>query len=152
MNTNFKYAVNGVLLAALFFIGLELISFLMSMNDQEAKKANTPIDISTMKSAILSDPRFEKGKQLFADNCSMCHAVNKTDQHMLDDLETRVPDKRLLYTWIRNSEAVIKSGNEYFTNLYNAYNKVSMNSFPELTDEDIDAILFYIKVRTDGIY
>lgn len=152
MNTNLKYAVNGVLLAALFFIGLELISFIMSMNDPEAKKENTTINISTMKSAILSDPRFEKGKQLFADNCSMRHAVNKTDQHMLDDLETKVPDKRLLYSWIRNSEEVIKSGNEYFTNLYNAYNKVSMNSFPKLTDEDIDAILFYIKVRTNGIY
>jgi len=152
MNTNLKYAVNGVLLAALFFIGLELISFLMSINDPEAKKANTPIDISTMKSAILSDPRFEKGKQLFSTNCSSCHALVHVDGPSLAGVEERVPDKQILYSWIRNSEAVIKSGNEYFTNLYNAYNKVSMNSFPKLTDEDIDAILFYIKVKGSGVF
>lgn len=129
-------------MAALFFIGLELISFLISINDPAAKRANTPIDVSTMKSAILSDPRLEKGKKLFAENCSMCHAVNKTDQHMLDDLETRVPDKKLLYAWIRNSEAVLKSGDEYFMKLSKQYNNVRMSSFPNLTDEDIDAILY----------
>ena len=152
MNTNLKYAVIGVLLAALFFIGLELISFLRSMNDPEAKKTNTPVDINTMKSVLLSDPRMEKGKQLFSANCSSCHALVHVDGPSLAGVEERVPDKQILYSWIRNSEAVLKSGNEYFTNLYNAYNKVSMNSFPELTDEDIDAILFYIKVRTNGIY
>lgn len=150
MNTNLKYAVNGVLLAALFFIGLELISFLMSINDPEVKKSNAPIDISTMKSAILSDPRFEKGKQLFSTDCSSCHALVHVDGPSLAGVEERVPDKKLLYSWIRNSEAVLKSGDEYFTNLYNAYNKTAMQSFPTLTDEDIDAILFYIKVRTDS--
>ncbi|HRI21524.1 MAG TPA: cytochrome c [Panacibacter sp.] len=152
MNTNLKYAVNGVLLAALFFISLKLISFLMSMNDPEAKKANTPIDISTLKSAILSDPRFEKGKQLFSANCSSCHALVHVDGPSLAGVEERVPDKKLLYSWIRNSEAVLKSGDAYFTNLYNEYNKTAMQSFPALTDEDIDAILFYIKVEGSGSF
>ena len=152
MNTNLKYAVNGILLAALFFIGLKLISFLMSINDPAVMKADAPIDINTMKSAILSDPRFENGKQLFVTNCSSCHALLHVDGSSLAGVEERVPDKKLLYSWIRNSEAVIKSGDEYFTNLYNAYNKTAMQSFPTLTDEDIGAILFYIKVKGSGSF
>lgn len=153
MNLNLKYAVNGVLLAALFFIGLELISFLISINDPAAEKSNAPIDINTAKSIIENDPRLEKGKQLFARDCAACHAINKIiDGQSLAGIETRVPDKKLLYSWIRNSEAVLKSGDEYFVNLSKQYNNVRMNSFPNFTDEDIDAILFYIKVRTNGIY
>ena len=32
--------------------------------------------------------------------------------------------------------------------MYNSYNKTEMPLFPNLSDEDIDAILFYIKIQS----
>jgi hypothetical protein len=69
----------------------------------------------------------------------------------LKGVEERVPDKKLLYDWIKNNKAVLAAGNPYFNALYNQYNKTQMNTFPNLTDKDIDAILKYVadyKVET----
>jgi hypothetical protein len=56
-----------------------------------------------------------------------------------------IPDKKLLYDWIRNSSGVLRSGNKYFNQLVKKFGNVRMPDFPELTNEDIDAILEYIK-------
>jgi hypothetical protein len=56
--------------------------------------------------------------------------------------------EELLYAWIRNSQAVISSGDEYSVNLYNQWNKTLMNPFPNLTDDEIASIMVYI----DGVY
>jgi hypothetical protein len=56
-----------------------------------------------------------------------------------------VPDKKVLYSWIRNNGAVRASGNKYFNDLFNQYNKTSMNLFPNLTDPEIAAILNYVE-------
>jgi hypothetical protein len=63
----------------------------------------------------------------------------------LQGVTTRVPDKKLLYSWIRNNGAVRASGNKYFNDLFNQYNKTSMNLFPQLTDPEIAAILNYVE-------
>jgi hypothetical protein len=48
---------------------------------------------------------------------------------------------------MRNSDSVIKSGNKYYNELFNAYNKTRMTSFPNLTDKQIEEIIDYIKVE-----
>jgi len=50
----------------------------------------------------------------------------------------------VLYDYIRNSQKVIESGDSYFVEQYNRFNKTSMPSFPNLSDKDIDDILEYI--------
>lgn len=90
----------------------------------------------------------QDGKALFQQNCASCHAVNKNlTGPALAGIEERVPDKKLLYAWIRNNQAVLATGNKYFTDLYNSYNKTAMNLFPNLTDAEIDAMLGYIKTQ-----
>jgi len=69
----------------------------------------------------------------------------------LAGIETRVTDKELLYNWIRNSQAVLQSGNNYFTELYKRYNKTSMTAFSHLTNEDIENILEYIQEMADPL-
>ena len=87
-----------------------------------------------------------KGKDLFNTNCSSCHIINKTLLGpALAGISSRVPDKQQLYKWIRNSQSVLATGDTYFNDLYTRYNKVAMTSFPQLTDEDIEAILEYIE-------
>ena len=90
----------------------------------------------------------QDGKALFQQNCASCHAVHKDlTGPKLAGIEERVPDKKLLHDWIRNNQAVLKTGNKYFNDLYQQYNKAAMNLFPNLTDAEIDAILAYVKVQ-----
>jgi hypothetical protein len=63
----------------------------------------------------------------------------------LKGVTERVPDKNLLHEWIHNNQKVLASGNPYFVNLYNQYNKTPMNVFTSLSDADIDAILKYVE-------
>ncbi len=88
----------------------------------------------------------EKGKAIFTNNCAQCHAVS--DEVIvgpgLKGVQQRTPGKEWLHKWIRNSGAVIASGDAYAVGVYNKYNKVQMSNFPNLTDADIDGILAYI--------
>jgi len=86
-----------------------------------------------------------KGKALFQTNCASCHHPIKVILGpALKGAEERVPDKKLLHDWIKNNKAVLAAGNPYFTALYNQYNKTQMNTFPNLTDAEIDDILKYV--------
>ena len=58
----------------------------------------------------------EKGEKLFKANCSSCHALNKkVVGPALSGVEGRVPQpaEPWLIKWIKNSSAVIKSGDSY---------------------------------------
>ncbi|KIC91100.1 cytochrome C [Flavihumibacter sp. ZG627] len=90
----------------------------------------------------------QDGKALFQQNCASCHAVGKDlTGPKLAGIEERVPDKKLLYAWIRNNQAVLATGNKYFTDLYNQWNKTAMNLFPNLTDEEIAAMITYVNTE-----
>lgn len=100
-------------------------------------------------STIQWSDQAKKGKQLFRSNCAACHNKNMVDQMTgpaLAGLEDRWEGReRLLYEWIRNSRAVMESGDTYAVELYRKWAPTEMNAFPNLEDEDIDAILAYIK-------
>ena len=100
----------------------------------------------TLSSSIGNQLNAQDGKALFSQNCASCHAVNKKlTGPALAGVEDRWSEKKNLYAWIKNSAAYLKTGDPYATKLYNDYNKTAMNLFPSLTDQDIDAILAYIK-------
>jgi mono/diheme cytochrome c family protein len=98
----------------------------------------------------------DKGKALFKVNCQSCHNKNMIDAMtgpaLGGTLERWEGREELLYEWIRNSSAVIASGDPYAVSLYNEYNKAVMSSFPNLTDADIDALLAYINGVYEGTY
>jgi mono/diheme cytochrome c family protein len=87
----------------------------------------------------------QDGKALFTTNCASCHNVHKESTGpALAGVEDRWPNKANLYSWIRNSAGFLKTGDKYANDLYIKYNKVAMNQFPSLSDEEIGAILTYI--------
>lgn len=91
----------------------------------------------------------QDGKALFQANCASCHGVGKAlVGPALMGVEERVPDKKLLHAWIRNNQAVLATGNKYFTDLFAQYNKAAMNLFPNFTDAEIDAILTYVSTES----
>jgi len=95
--------------------------------------------------SIAQLAKAQDGKALFNAKCASCHAIEKQlVGPALKGVEDRWDDKKMLYDWVRNSAAVIKKGYPRAVAVYNEYNKVQMTAFPELKDQDIDAILTYI--------
>jgi len=100
---------------------------------------------STTFSHNISSQEFDiaKGKSLFNANCASCHKLNKKlIGPALRGVSAKY-EKDWLYSWIKNSAAMIKSGDEQAVAIYEEYNKVAMNAFPQLSNEDIDNILAY---------
>ena len=93
------------------------------------------------------DPK--AGKALFNAKCAACHKLDKDmTGPMLRNVEARLVeeeglDREWIYSWVRNSSALIKSGDSYANKVFNKWNKVAMNSFAELKDEEISNILAY---------
>ncbi len=52
-------------------------------------------------------------------------------------------EKEWLYSWIKNSAALIASGDARANAVYNEYGQSKMNAFPALSNADIDNILAY---------
>lgn len=98
-------------------------------------------------SVVNGDP--ETGKALFNTNCAACHHLDKKmTGPALRGVASRLSDQQGLdrdwiAAWIRNSSAVIKSGDAYGTKIYSEYNNAAMTAMPQLSDEDIDNILAY---------
>ena len=89
------------------------------------------------------EPDIAKGKSLYNANCAACHKLNKKlIGPALKGVSAKY-EKEWLYSWIKNSAALIKSGDEQAVAIYEEYNKVAMNAFPQLSNEDIDNILAY---------
>ena len=86
------------------------------------------------------------GKALFQTNCAQCHnPIRVVVGPALKGVTERVPDRKLLHNWIHNNVAVLNTGNTYFNNLFDQYGRAPMNTFPGLTDPEIDAILKYVE-------
>jgi len=95
--------------------------------------------------AVLTEQQ-TKGKELFTNNCAQCHTVTEEVAvgPGLKGVVARIPGEAWLVNWIRNSQAVVASGDPYAVQVYTKFGKIPMSSFPNLTDEDIRAILAYV--------
>jgi len=104
--------------------------------------------------AFINTPgaQAQDGKALFQTNCAQCHnPIKVITGPALKGVTERVTDRNLLHAWIRNNTKVLASGNVYFNNLFNQYGRAPMNTFPGLTDPEIDAILNYVNSYTDPL-
>lgn len=89
------------------------------------------------------------GKELFNANCKSCHKIHqKSVGPALADVTSRVPSIDWLKSWIKNSAAVVASGDEYGVKIYEEYAKSQMTAFTTLKDDQIMSILAYIQDET----
>ena len=88
------------------------------------------------------------GKTLFINNCAQCHNKNMKDKLTGPPLAKAVEnwggDMKRLYSWVRNSQASVASGDPRAVQIWTEYAKANMNAFPALKDGDIDNIFAYV--------
>lgn len=91
------------------------------------------------------------GEALFKANCTTCHLVQgKRIGPELKGMSDRYSEEWLI-KWIRNSQAVIASGDETAVALFEEWNRSVMTAFPQFTDDDIRNIIAYVNVEEERL-
>jgi len=83
------------------------------------------------------------GKSLFNQHCAACHNLDKKMTGPALRGVTERLDSEWLHKWIKNSAEMVKSGDAYAVKIFEEYNGSPMNTFPQLSEADIDNILAY---------
>lgn len=87
----------------------------------------------------------KEGEKIFKSKCTSCHAI---DRKVVGPALKGVPDTKSeewLIKWIRNSQALIASGDAEAIKIFEEYNKSVMTSFTDLSDDQIKSVIAYIK-------
>ena len=98
-------------------------------------------------SVVKAEPDPSEGEQIFQAECQQCHAVGA--EVLGPDLagvnERR--DEDWLISFIRNSQRMIRDGDELANELYEEYNQMVMPAV-DLNDREIRSVLAYIDQET----
>jgi len=85
------------------------------------------------------------GKALFQANCASCHnPLKDATGPALKGVSSTFPTKEWVHNWVHNSSAVIAGGDKFANDLYNKWGKTQMTAFPQLSNDEIDAIIKYV--------
>jgi cytochrome c2 len=103
---------------------------------------------------LAAEPSAAAGKTLFLNQCASCHNKNMKDDltgPALAGVEERwaAYSREELYSWVRNSQAMIASGHPRAVELWNQWKPTVMNSFPTITDEEVESMLLYINEQVN---
>ena len=87
---------------------------------------------------------YAKGKQLFNTHCAACHKMDKklVGPPLQDVVELQGKD--WTKTWIKNSKALIDSGDEHAVEIWEEYNRAAMPAYNFLPDTELDLSLIHI--------
>lgn len=100
----------------------------------------------TVSLSAESKPNAEEGKKLYeANNCGSCHQLDKRAVGPALRGVSQRRSEEWLIKWIRNNEALRKSGDADANALYKENNGAAMNIFENLTPANVKDILAYIE-------
>ncbi|MFL5738592.1 MAG: c-type cytochrome [Flavisolibacter sp.] len=146
--------IKYLIYACLILICSSLFLFLfhtLSVNEW-VKDQPTIIDIDPVHNNLATAPA-SRGQLIFQQNCGSCHAFNKViTGPALSGVQERGPwtDSKELVRWIKNPAVYIPT-TEYTRGLQKTYG-IIMPSFPQLSKEDILAILDYLQTSSVHSY
>lgn len=104
---------------------------------------------SQYDSLPTSISRIEEGERIFSKYCYQCHAVGKQKFGPALASVYKRHGTMWLVNFIRNSQEVIASRDDYANFIYERYNNMVMPSYEFLTDEEIISVLAYIKEESE---
>lgn len=139
-----------LILLLTFITGLAAFKYTMDTKKQFAE------ELETLEKNVVTNIPMEQslnlrlGKKIFKENCATCHNKNMRSNSTgpaLRGVEQRWGEYPTsdLFKWIRNSTLMIEENHPKALSIWKEWKKKPMNSFPNLTDEEIEAILVYIK-------
>ena len=94
----------------------------------------------------IDEARQKEGKKLFKSLCASCH---KLDKKLVGPALGGVEDRRAndwLKSWIKNNAEFRASGDKDAIAIFEEFNGSNMTAFPQLSDQNIDDILYYTTV------
>jgi len=134
-------------ISKMYSFGLALmLTFSLSTFAQDsapAAPAAAPADAAAAAPAASAGGDVTKGKELFNTNCAACHNLDKPMTGPALRGVANKYDKAWLYKWIKNSSALIASGDAQAVKVFEENGKKVMTAFPQLTEADIDNIIAY---------
>jgi cytochrome c oxidase subunit 2 len=93
---------------------------------------------------MTKDPGYLNGEKVFKANCTACHMLDKkVTGPALRGVNDRHSHPWLL-KWIKNSPAMVKSGDAEAVKLFNDNNQIQMTPMEHLSQTDIENVLVYI--------
>ena len=116
------------------------------INDIIAYTDDKPTEALAAATSQASDPKVAIGKKLFQTHCVACH---KLDKKLIGPPLQGVSEKRSkewLHSWIKDNAALRASGDQDAIDIFNEYNGIPMTPYPQLSEDDIDAIIAYTTV------
>ena len=148
MNTSQLSAVKRALFALLALLLIVLSSAVYVKVTEKPK--DQPFACGTWSPSYPLNEKQTKGKDLFIANCASCHNKNMKDALTGPPLGEGVKawekyPRKDLYRFIRNSQGMIKEKHPRALEIWKQYKPTYMNSFPALTDEDMEALIAYIQ-------
>jgi cytochrome c2 len=142
VNRQISYITTAHLILAAIATGYFIFSTISTTKEQVT--GGLPYDNVPNATAPLSE-RAAYGKTLFLSKCASCHNIlrDMTGPQLSNMIENpQWSDRQQLYKWIRNPEEFMKT-NAYTRELKKTYGSMMM-SFPDITDDEIDAIVEYV--------
>ncbi|MDC0862590.1 cytochrome c3 family protein [Flavobacteriaceae bacterium] len=104
------------------------------------------LSFSAMAQDAIDVARQKEGRKLYNNLCASCH---KLDRKLIGPALAGVTERRendWLKAWIKNNAALRASGDRDAIAIFNEYNGSVMSAFPQLSDTQIDDILYYTEV------
>ncbi|MEJ5147394.1 c-type cytochrome [Sphingobacterium sp. MYb388] len=90
----------------------------------------------------------KEGEKIFKAKCTSCHKVDRKVVGPALKGITETKSEEWLIKWIKNSQALIASGDADAIAIFEEYNKSVMTSFTDLSDDNIKSVLAYIKAES----
>ena len=109
--------------------------------------------MTSFNTVAQDDAAIQAGKKLFNANCAACHKINKRAVGPALKGVSAKYDKEWLYSWIKNSTAMVKSGDAQAVAIYEEYKGTYTNNDADIYETNLMrrlAGLLYIDSKTMG--
>jgi len=112
-------------------------------NKPEAEPQEGAVGATSAAALGIDSLQVVTGKKIFNANCAACH---KLDAKLIGPALANIADKRTddwLKAWIKDNAALRASGDADAIAIFDEYNGSPMTAFPQLSDQDIEAIIAF---------